>query len=248
MQRILRQERRLAYLPCRFFSNELKEVESETKAPAKVTESKNYLDYLKFFPSYLLEETYPAPYYHKFHNREIFSTKVDPNRFKAAKRSELAMGVVMFGASIFSYLYINPLIMGVPIWFLSGNVVSYFSTRRMERKLCTRLFFNENGTISVTLASGREFTFKVGESMLIGLKEWSPLEEKEDNPNNYVMMADFMDVKGKSHMNIQFIVDGERTKIENLDLFKAIIKGDAEEVAKYKYVGESTDEQTESQE
>ena len=167
-----------------------------------------------------------------YNNREIYSVKFQYKDFVARQRGDLLTMLLMLGAGTVSYVYIHPVAVLIPLWFISGSFVSLLGARNMANSLCKSMEVMNQVYVKLRMLSGEEHVCKIEEVEILGLKEWTKAKGT-DQTSNYLVLGHFKDIHGKVWKEIKFIVDPTTTRIENFHLFRAIFHKDVKEVEKF---------------
>lgn len=81
----------------------------------------------------------------------------------------------------------------------------------------------------------KDYTFKVKDIRTHGILD-TFTDPDTKRVTTYVIISNIMDVNGKLHKNVKFLIDPRLSEIDNLDLFRAIVYGYCEEIPKFKFI------------
>ena len=193
-------------------------------------------DEINQFPDYMQSHSTDTTISYTYSNREVFSIKSRYESFKARQRGDLAMVMLMSGAAFVTFMYIHPYVIVVPLWFLVGSLVSLNGARELSKSLVKSMELVSPQQVRLNIISGGQMTCNIEDIEVVGIKEWSPMKDKSQQFNNYIVLGNFKSADGKSQKQLRFIVDSHITKVESVDLFRAILHGDMKEVQKFEYV------------
>ena len=210
-----------------------KKLETDTKETTRgATQSDGNAE---TFVDYMQEpETNPTTNY-VYTSKEIFSIKTQYQSFAARQRGDFLITTLMLSAGVVSYIYIHPAAVIVPAYFMAGSVASFFAARKMSKTLCKSMELMNTTFVKLRMLSGEELVCKIEEIQVLGIKEWNPVKKTADPVNSYIVLGYFKDVHSKVPKEVRFIVDRKVTKIENIDLFRAIMHTDKKELEKFEF-------------
>ena len=190
-------------------------------------------DNLSGFTEYMQEPEKEPTTNYVYTNREVYSIKTQNESFAARQRGDVVIMTLMLSAGAVSFIYIHPLTVIIPLWFFAGSAVSLWGARKMSKTLCKSMELLNTTYVKLKMLSGEELVCKIEEVQILGIKEWNSAKSKTGSGNSYIVLGYFKDIHTKVPKEVRFIVDTKVTRIENLDLFRAIVHKDKAELAKF---------------
>jgi len=230
-------------IPKNFFSSD------ETKPSKKATvksqkaqeqEEEEREDFIEF----MQKDNTKAGAQYQYSNKTIFEVHTQKDDFTKKYMFYWGMSTIWGVVSYLTFNYINPWVAVIPVWFLTGSLLTMRMANKFAKGMVKKVELVDDKHIKIYPLSmkGKEVLCEIANTEVLGIKvmQETPTEKGASIVKSYIIMANFVEsTKKKSYTNMRLIVDPAITTIENIDLLKSILYGQAAEIEKFEYVDKS---------
>ena len=198
------------------------------------------------FINFMQKDTSQTGADYTYANKTIFHVDSRKDDFTKKYIFYWGMGSVWLAVSFLTFNYINPWVAIIPVWFLAGSMMTIRMASKFAKTMLKKieLVDSEHITIYPLSLKGKGVLCNIKDTEVLGIKVLSASPPGKDGKTgsvkSYLIMANFTEsAKGKSYSRMRLIVDPKLTSVTNIDLLKAILYGQTEEVGKYEYAEQS---------
>lgn len=184
---------------------------------------------IKLSISEQLDTLFPSltsPSTNKYHNRQIFTNKVNVEMFQRQHRYfALSVGFWLSIGTIV-YLFVHPLATLIPAWIASGNMLSFMLSHKFAKKLIYRIDIDENVKLANIFMILKKNPLKTNIKNII-IKN---IEKADEKKNVYVITLDF-----DNYYEMKLFVPDKHFEVTNNELIKNILLGNEDAILKMTY-------------
>jgi hypothetical protein len=215
----------------------------------------DFSKYANSFFNYLRGEQNPNE--KTYSSLKIFSSRINLKYISASVQAQLYYTLFFSGIGYLVYNYVHVYLTAVPLWLASGSFVGFFMANSYAKKMVHQIeLVDTSGEyVKLHVARGRhkEIICKIEDIELLDVFSLQPKkmpvatensEEQEQSSEsnkkaigkgNFVANFHVDDINGKKFSNLRMIIDDKVCDIENVELLKHILLGDADEVKKFRF-------------
>lgn len=238
--------------PYNFFSsinenqNETNIAKSSKRAPAKAQEQEQKEDDKEDFIDFMQKDNSKTGAVYQYSNKTVFEVHTQKDDFTKKYMFYWGMSTVWGVVSYLTFNYINPWVAIIPVWFLTGSLLTMRMASKFAKGMVKKLEIVDDKHIKIYPLSlkGKEVLCEIANTEVLGIKvmQETSTDKGASTIKSYIIMANFVEAtKKKTYNNMRLIVDPAITSIESIDLLKSILYGQVAEVEKFEYVDRTED-------
>ena len=235
--------------PLYFFSNENTEKPDKTlkKKPKVKIEEETDEESEPDLVDFMRKDPKTMNIKYEYNTKTLFEVHTKKEDFTKRYMFYWGMGTIWGIVSFLTFNYINPWAALIPVWFLSGSLMTIRMASKFQKGMIKKIELVDNKHINIypLHLKGKGVLCDISKTEMLGIKVMSesPQEDGKSVVKSYLILANFQEANKKKNYNkMRLLIDPKLTSVASIDLLKSILYGNIDEVENYTYVEKKADE------